>query len=87
MEEGDFDLPVAKRQRLVEEAEPVAPPRGSRLFTPFRVSDNRSSCSARTDAFAECRTCISHFRALHIRRSWEDDLSDHHLCWAKLADV
>ncbi len=40
MEQEDFSLPAAKRQRTGNQPEPAAPPRGSRLFTPFRVSDS-----------------------------------------------
>ena len=48
-EEEDFGLPAPKRRRVQEQLEPVAPPRSSRLFTPFRVSCKELRCRFTTD--------------------------------------
>ncbi len=89
-ETNDFAIPVAKRQRVNGEAKVSSVPRGSRIFSPFRVCGliwPASFGNVHSNMNTDLGACLPNRRPFHFCTPWEDDFPGHHICGPQPASV
>lgn len=84
-----IEVPAAKRQRIEDAGagETLAAPRGSRIFSPFRVSEETCGVELNMLTTADGRSGFADGGTVHFNSSREDNVSGHYLGGTKPTDV